>query len=104
MRVETLRHPDLQPAHPGAILREDAIPATGKSKAEIARLLGLSRQGLYEILAERQGVTPTVALRLGKLFGNGPGLWLRMQQAHDLWRLEREMAEELKMIPSLKAA
>lgn len=104
MAPSTLRHPDRAPTHPGAVLREDAIPATGKSKAEIARLLGVSRQGLYEILNERQGVTPAVAVRLGKLFGNGPGLWLRMQQVHDLWHAERDLKDEIATIPTLTAA
>ena len=57
------------PTHPGALLRDDIIPATGRTKAEIAGLLGISRQHLYDILKERKPVSPTVAVRLGKLFG-----------------------------------
>jgi plasmid maintenance system antidote protein VapI len=53
-------------------LAEISIPATGKGKAEIARLLGISRQALYDIIGKRQAVTPSVAIKLGKLFGNGP--------------------------------
>ena len=56
------------------MLREDVLPALGKSKTEIARLLGVSRQTLYDILDEKQPVTPGMALRLGKLLGNGPDL------------------------------
>lgn len=97
------RHPDFPPTHPGEILREDVIPATGRSKTELAGLLGLSRQALYEILAERQGVTPSVAARLGRLFGNGPELWLRLQQDYDLWHVQRDLAAELAAIPTLKA-
>jgi addiction module HigA family antidote len=62
------------------ILREDVIPALGRSKAEIARLLGVSRQTLYDILEERQPVTPAMALRIGKLCGNGPDLWVDLQR------------------------
>ncbi|MBV8426357.1 MAG: HigA family addiction module antidote protein [Hyphomicrobiales bacterium] len=102
--AESLRHRDIEPAHPGEILREIAIPGTGKTKVEIARLLGISRQSLYDILGKCQSVTPGVAVRLGKLFGDGPGIWLRMQQAHDLWHAERELAEEVKSIPTLRAA
>ena len=69
MARRTLRHADLEPMAPGAMLDEFVIPSTGKSKAEIARLLGISRQTLYEILACRQSVKPAVAVRLGKLFG-----------------------------------
>lgn len=104
MEPETLRHPDVPPTHPGEILREDVIPSTGRSKAEFAGLLGLSRQSLYEILRERQAVTPAVAARLGKLIGNGPGFWLRLQMAYDLWHVERDLRDELAAIPRLDAA
>src|SRR3974390_1828733 len=48
------RNPDRCPTHPGALLRQDVIPATGKTKAEIAQLLGISRQHLYDVLRERK--------------------------------------------------
>ncbi len=67
------------PTHPGELLREDVIPATGKSKAEIARMLGVSRQHLHDVLAERKPVSPEVAVRLAKLFGNAPLVWIRIQ-------------------------
>jgi antitoxin HigA-1 len=67
------RHSERCPTHPGALLREDVIPATDRTKAEIARLLGISRQHLYDILRERKPVSPAVAVRLGKLFGDGAG-------------------------------
>jgi antitoxin HigA-1 len=72
MAGKSLRHPDLKPAHPGELLREIVIPATGKTKVEIARMLGISRQSLYDILSEKQGITPAIAMRLGKMFGGGP--------------------------------
>ena len=93
---------DLCPTHPGRLLRDDVIPATGRSKAEIARLLGVSRQHLHAILAEQRPVSPEVAARLGKLFGNGPGIWIRMQGAHDIWHAER--AVDTSAIPTIKAA
>ena len=65
------------------IVREDVIPTTGRSKAEIAQLLGISRQHLHDILCERKPVSPSVAVRLGKLFGDGAGVWVRMQGAYD---------------------
>lgn len=100
--ADDLRHPDLEPSHPGELLGDIVIPATGKSKTEIARLLGISRQTLYAILDGKSAVTPEVAVRLGKLFGNGPGLWLRMQQACDLWRATREV--DVSGIPTLREA
>ncbi|WP_157219335.1 HigA family addiction module antitoxin [Flavisphingomonas formosensis] len=94
----------LPPTHPGEILREDILPAVGKPKAEIARLLGVSRQHLYDILGERKPITSQMALRLAKMFGTTPELWLRMQQAHDLRIDAAEMADELEKIPHLEAA
>jgi addiction module HigA family antidote len=94
----------LKPMHPGELLREDVLPALGKPKTEIARLLGISRQALYDIIAERQPVTPGMALRLGKLCGNGPQLWINLQRSHDLAVAERDLAAELKRIPTLTAA
>jgi len=99
--ITAKRDPNRCPAHPGELLRE-IIPATGRSKAEIAALLGISRQHLYDILRERKPVSPAVAVRLGKLFGDGAGVWVRMQGAYDTWRAERELAQEIKKIPRLK--
>src|SRR5579872_1353515 len=93
----------LRAVHPGELLREDVLPALGKPKAEIARLLGISRQTLYDILDEKQPVTAQMAVRIGKLCGNGPDLWLNMQRAFDLERAERELAGVVERIPTLSA-
>lgn len=95
------RHPSIEPSHPGEMLREIVIPGTGRPKAEIARLLGVSRQNLYDVLGCKQPVTPALAARLGKLFGNGPGLWLRMQAEHDAWRAAQI---DVSAVPTLKVA
>jgi addiction module HigA family antidote len=97
-----IRDPNRCPTHPGELLREEVIPATKKSKAEIARLLGISRQHLYDILDEKKPVSPTVAVRLGKLFGDGASVWIRMQGAYDAWHAEREV--DVSGIPTLTAA
>ncbi len=96
-----LGNPDRSPTHPGAILREDVLPAVGLPKAEIARLLNISRQHLHDILAEKKPISPAVAVRIGKLFGNGAGMWVRMQAARDLWEAER--ATDVSGIPTIKA-
>jgi antitoxin HigA-1 len=98
---KAIRDPDRCPSHPGAVL-DDIIPATGKSKTEIARLLGISRQHLYDIVGERRPVSPDVAARLGKAFGNGAEIWLRMQAAYDAWHAEREV--DVSNIPTIRAA
>jgi addiction module HigA family antidote len=94
------RNPNRCPTHPGALLREDVIPATGKSKTEIADMLGISRQHLYDILRERKPVSPTIAVRVGKLFGDGAGVWTRMQAAYDTWHAERD--EDVSTIPTIR--
>ena len=98
---EARRDPERCPTHPGAVL-DDIIPAMGRPKAEIARLLGISRAMLYDILREKKPVTPTVAAKIGKLVGNGPAIWLRMQAAYDAWHAEREV--DTSSIPTLEAA
>ncbi len=93
----------LPPMHPGELLREDVLPALARTRAEIARLLGVSRQTLHAIVTERAPVTPEMALRLGKLCGNGPELWLSLQARFDLDRLGRAKRAEIDAIPTLAA-
>jgi addiction module HigA family antidote len=101
MATKTLKR-GLPAMHPGELLREDVIPALGKSKTEIAHLLGISRQTLHDILVEKQPVTVAMAVRLGKLLGNGPVFWLNLQRTYDLERAEREV--DVSAIPTLDAA
>lgn len=85
--------------HPGVLLREDVLPTLGLSVSEVARKLRVSRRTLHRVLAGKMAVMPEMAVRLGKFCGNGPGLWLRMQAAHDLWWASRRMKDELRRIP-----
>ncbi len=94
----------IRPIHPGEILREDVLPALARPKTEIARLLGISRQTLYDILNEKQPVTAQMALRLGKMCGNGPEIWLNLQKRFDLQLAEKELGDALDAIPFLEAA
>jgi len=98
------RSPDLPRTHPGELLREEVLPALRLTVKDAAAKLGVSRQTLHAILTERSAITPEMAVRLGKLCGNGPGIWLRMQVAYDLWKAERAMTEVVKKIPTLRAA
>ena len=98
------RDPTREPLHPGEILREDVLPALGVSVTEAAKALKVSRQTLHRVLAGKAAVSPEMALRLGKFCGNGPGLWLRLQEAFDLWHAERAIAGELARIKTAKAA
>ena len=94
----------LPPTHPGEVLREDILPAVGRPKAEIARLLGIGRRTLYDLLEEKQPVTAQMALRLGKLFGNSAEFWLNLQRNYDLRVAGEAMAETLQAIPTLPTA
>ncbi len=96
------RNPNRCPTHPGALLREDIIPAVGKTKTEIADMLGISRQQLYDVLNGKKPVSPAVAVRLAKMFGGEPLAWVRMQGAYDAWHAERSV--DVSKIPVLVAA
>jgi len=96
--------PKMKPTHPGAVLRLDVLPALNLTVSEAARQLGVSRQMLHSILAERSAVSPEMAVRLGRFCGNGAGFWLRIQTAHDLWHAERKLRDEIQKIPEHAAA
>ena len=102
MPRQSLRHPSIVPSHPGELLGEVVLPALGKPKTEIARLLGISRQALYDILNEKAPVTAEMAVKLGKLCGNGPNLWINLQRTYDLWHAERRI--DVSKIPTLQEA
>jgi addiction module HigA family antidote len=86
------------------MLREIVLPAIGKSKVEIAKLLGVSRRQLYNILDETRPITPQMALRIAGLTGTTPESWLRQQENYDLRLAEKELAGALKKIPRREAA
>lgn len=94
----------LAPVHPGEVLGEDVFPALNKPMAELARLLSTSRTTLYAIINAEQAVTSDMALKIGKLTGTAPEMWLNLQQAYDLRMSEARLAEELEKIPTLEAA
>jgi len=89
------------PMHPGELLRDDILPALGRTKTDIAELLSISRQTLHDILEEKQPVTPVMALRLGKLCGNGAEVWLALQSRFDLWQARRKV--NVDKIPTLQS-
>jgi addiction module HigA family antidote len=83
--MKSLRDPKRRPTHPGAILREDVLPALEMTQTEFARRLGVSRLSVSDLLLEKRGMTPEMAARVAKLLNTTPDSWLRMQQAVDLW-------------------
>lgn len=80
------------------------MPDVGRPKTEIARLLGISRQTLYDILNERQPVTPAMALRFARMFGGSAESWVNMQRNYDLKIAEAELGDALDAITLLDAA
>lgn len=94
----------LMPIHPGSVLREDVLPALGIPKTAVAAALRISRETLYRILNEEAPITPSMALRLGKAFGNGPEFWLNLQQAYDIAIITKAEAEILGQIRTLEAS
>ena len=92
-----------RPTHPGAILREDFMPDYGLTVASLAEAVGVSRQSLNELLRERRGLSPEMALRLARLFGNSPEFWLNVQRSVDLWDAEKAIEKDLKGISPLQA-
>lgn len=88
-----------RPTHPGELFHDIVLPELGLSVSEAARQLGVSRQTLHAVMSARSAVTAEMALRLGRFCGNGPGLWMRMQQAFDLWQAQSQLNGELDRIP-----
>ena len=95
---------EIPPTHPGEMIGEDFMPDYGLTTASLADALGVSRQTVNELLRERRAITPIMALRLARLFGNSPEFWLNAQHARDLWESEQRFQKELKQIHPLNAA
>ena len=93
-----------KPTHPGAMLREDFLPDYGLTVSGIAEALGVSRQSINELLRERRAVSPEMAIRLGRLFGNSAEFWLNAQRAVDLWAANQALKAEVARIRPLTAA
>ena len=91
------------PVQPGIIFAEEIMPGLRerRSVGEIASLLGVSRATLHRLMAGDIAMSPEMAVRIGKLVGNGAGLWLRLQAKYDEWEVTRRLAKELKAIPTL---
>ena len=99
----SLRDPNRKPTHPGAILREDMLPASGLTQTKLAQRLGVSRLTVSELLNEKRGLSPDMAARIGKLTRTSPKSWLRMQAAVDLWGISQH-PERLAAIRPLEVA
>ncbi|HQR02755.1 MAG: HigA family addiction module antidote protein [Proteobacteria bacterium] len=99
--MKSLRNPNRRPTHPGAILREDVLPALEMTQTEFAGRLGVSRLSVSDLLHEKRGMSPEMAMRVAKLLNTTPESWLRMQEAVDLWDVQQK-PEKLAGIKPLK--
>ncbi len=88
--MKSLRNSLRRPTHPGAILREDVLPALAMTQTEFAERLGVSRLSVSELLHEKRGMSPEMALRVAKLLNTTPQSWLRLQEAVDLWEVQQK--------------
>ena len=93
-----------RPTHPGEMLREDFMTDYNLNVSSLAKALGVSRQSINEVLRERRALSPAMALRLSRFFGNSPEFWLNARQAVDLWETEQSHLKELSNIHSLAKA
>jgi antitoxin HigA-1 len=93
-----------RPTHPGEMLREDFLPDFDLSATTLAEAIGVSRQTVNELLRERRSVSPEMALRLGRLFGNSPEFWVNAQRAVDLWDASKTIKKDVQRIKPLHAA
>ena len=80
------------------------MPDYGLTIADLARQLGVSRQTVNELLRQKRAVTPAMALRLSRLFGNSPQFWINAQSAVGLWLAQKEIKSALSKIKQLSAA
>ena len=93
-----------KPTHPGEMLREDFLPDFGISVSDLAKAIGVSRQTVHELLREKRWLSPEMALRLSRYFGNSPQFWLNAQQSVDLWEASRHIKTQIERIAPLKVA
>jgi len=104
MSIPNTRVRKVRPTHPGAMLREDFLPDYGLTVSSLAKALGVSRQTVNELLRERRTLSPEMALRLARLFGNSPEFWLNAQRAVDLWNASKTAKDKIDRITPLNAA
>ena len=104
MSISNTGRRKVRPTHPGEILREDFLVDYGLTVAGLAESLGVSRQTVSELLRGRRSVSPEMALRLSRLFGNSAEFWLNAQRAVDLWDAAQAIRSDVLRIKPLRVA
>lgn len=104
MSVPNTKAMKRRPTHPGEMLQEDFLPDFKLTVAGLAEAVGVSRQSINELLRGRRAVSPEMALRLARLFGNSPEFWLNAQRAVDLWDAAQAIQADVARIKPLQVA
>ncbi len=104
MSIKNIEARKIKPTYPGEMLREDFMPDYKLTTTSLAQKLEVSRQTVNELLLGRRAVSPVMAMRLSRLFGNSPEFWLNAQRAIDLWKAQKEKKREIERIKPLNAA
>ena len=98
MAITNTKKRTIAPTHPGQMLREDFLPDYGLTPTSLATALDVSRQTVNELVRERRAISPIMALKLARLFGNSPDCWMKAQHTRDLWESKQQYQEELAQI------
>lgn len=104
MSIVNSRRMKRRPTHPGEMLREDFLPDFNLTVSGLAGAIGVSRQSINELLRERRSISPEMALRLARLFGNSAEFWMNAQRAVDLWDAAESIKKDVDQIKPLSAA
>jgi addiction module HigA family antidote len=102
MSIPNTRPLKRRPTHPGEMLQEDFMPDYGLTVSALADAVGVSRQSINELLRGRRAISPEMAIRLAKLFGNSAEFWLNAQRAVDLWDAGEAIKDDVKRIKPLR--
>jgi antitoxin HigA-1 len=89
------------PIHPGAILA-DELEELGMSARELAAVLEVPANRVYQIVAGKRNLTADTALRLGRYFGMSPDFWMNLQTAYELDMARQQIGTAIKRIPQRK--
>lgn len=104
MSIPNREKKEIRPIHPGEMLREDFMPDYDLTVSSLSKSLCVSRQTVNELIRENRSLSPTMALRLSRLFGNSAEFWLNAQRGVDLWDADQAAGKKLESIKPLVVA
>ncbi len=90
----------VRPVHPGEVI-SDVLEDLEMTQTRFAEILGVSRRSVNEIVLGQRPITVDMAIRIGKALGNGPQLWLNLQQKVDIWDAVQKHSEEYEKVSTV---